>query len=184
MEIVRFALIKDSAIFVRPNFTLADRKKDEEGLLRLYSDCQRTHGKYIKVGDRALHIASNARYRSPERSVKLFSADDEVLFSHYVTVSAKQKGQKGQQSRQNKAWNVLEKILYLNKPGITFAELKQAMPNISPVDLEKELRGLRYLTYIHIVDEVIILAGNGAERAYELGFTTRAQRVQAARGQT
>ncbi len=182
MEIVRFALIKDSAIFVRPNFTLADRKKDEEGLLRLYSDCQRTHGKYIKVGDRALHIASKARYRTPERSVKLFSADDEVLFSHYVPVLAKPKVRKGSQANQKPTWTVLAKILDINKPGVTFADLKQALPNISADTLQKELTGLRYLTYIHIVDEVIILAGNGAERAYELGFTTRAQRVQAVRG--
>ena len=184
MEIVRFAQISDSAIFVSPNFSTADRKKDDKGLLRLYSDCQRAHGKYIKVGNRALHIASNTRYRSPDRSVKFFSPNEEILFSHYVTAVSKAKGQKGRSTNQKLAWTVLAKILYINKPGITFSELNKALSSISPTILEDELTWLRSLKYIHIVDEVIILAGNGAERAYELGFTTRAQRVQAVRGQT
>ena len=185
MEIIQFRNIGDSAIFVSPNLTTADRKKDDEGLLRLYSDCQRAHGKYIKVGGRALHIASNARHRSPERSVKLFSPADEVLFSHYVTTfdtKSQAKNQKGKPFSQKSAWTVLAKILDIDQPGVTFAELKQALPNISADTLHKELVGLRYLTYIHVVEEVIILAGNGAERAYELGFTTRAQRVRAVKG--
>jgi hypothetical protein len=186
MEIIQFRHIGDSAIFVRPNFTAADRKKNEEALLRLYSDCQRAHGKYIKVGGRALHIATNARHRSPERSVKLFSPTDEVLFSHCVTdfdLKGQPKGHKGKLASQKAAWTVLAKILDIDKAGITFAELKHSLPNISAEILHKEIVGLRYLTYIHVVDELIILAGNGAERAYELGFTTRAQRVRAVKGQ-